>query len=68
MLSTLFQRESFFKRIQILAKMMRAERKVDTTEIAKIILEELMLHDINQNLQIVNSEELNPTESIKDIL
>ena len=39
---------------------------IDTTEIAKTILEELMLHDINQDLQIVNSEEINPRESTNE--
>ena len=38
-----------------------------TSEIAKIISEELLsrhkLHDINQDLPIVNSEEINLTES-----
>ena len=43
-----------------------SECGIDTTEIAKTILEELMLHDINQDLQIVNSEEINPRESTSE--
>ena len=38
--------------------MMASGSGIDTTEIAKTILEELMLHDINQDLQIINSEEM----------
>ena len=38
-------------------------RGIDTTDIVKTILDELMLHDINQDLHIVNGEEINPTES-----
>ena len=41
-----------------MTEMMASESGIDTTEIAKTILEELMLHDINQDLQIVNSEEM----------
>ena len=40
---------------------------IDATEIVKKISEELIsrhkLHDINQDLQILDSEEINPTES-----
>ena len=43
--------------------MMTSGRGIDTTEIEKTILEAIMLYDINQDLQIVNSEEINPTES-----
>ena len=41
-----------------MTEMMASGSGIDTTEIAKTILEELMLHDINQDLQIVNSEEM----------
>ena len=34
--------------------MMASGRGIDTTKIAKTILQELMLHDINQDLQKVN--------------
>ena len=44
-------------------EMMASGSGIDTTEIVKTILEELMLHDINQDLQIVKSEEIIPTES-----
>ena len=43
--------------------MMASGSGIDTTEIAETILEELILHDINQDLQIINNEEINPTES-----
>ena len=43
---------------------MASGRGIDTTEIAKTILE--LLHDINQDLQIVNSEEINPRESTNE--
>ena len=52
----------------IMAELMTSESGTDATEIAKTILEELMLHGINQDLQIVNSEEINPTESTNAIL
>ena len=39
--------------------MMASGSGIDTTEIAQTILEELMLHATNQDLQ----EEINPTES-----
>ena len=42
--------------------MMKSGRGIDITEIVKTILEKLMLLDINQDLQIVNIEEINPTE------
>ena len=51
-----------------MAELMTSESGTDATEIAKTILEELMLHGINQDLQIVNSEEINPTESTNGIL
>ena len=43
--------------------MMTSGRGIDTTEIEKTILEAIILYDTNQDLQIVNSEEINPTES-----
>ena len=43
--------------------MMASTIGIDTTEIAETILEELMLHEINQDLQVVKMEEINPTES-----
>ena len=49
-------------RADMMAGIMAGGRGIDTTEIVKTILEALMLHDINQDLQIINSEEINPTE------
>ena len=43
--------------------MMASGSGIDTTKIAKTTLEELMLHDIDQDLQIVNSEKINPIEN-----
>ena len=43
--------------------MMASGRGIYTTEITETILEELMLHYIKQDLQIVNSEEINLIES-----
>ena len=47
----------------IMTEMMASRSGIDITEISKTISEELMLHDINQYFQIVNSEEINPTEN-----
>ena len=49
-------------RAGMMAGMMAGGRGIDTNEIVKTILEALMLHDINQDLQITNSEEINPAE------
>ena len=48
--------------------MMASGSGIDSTEIAKTTLEELMLHNINQDLQIVNIEEINLTELLMNIL
>ena len=51
-----------------MTEMMASGSGTDTTEIAKTTLEELMLHNINQDLQIVNIEEINLTELLMNIL
>ena len=52
----------------IMTETMASGNGIDTTEITKPILEKLILQDINQDLQIVNSEEINPTESTNEHL